>query len=148
MEDTPQEYVREKGIELLKKAEDGVLCLSTRLGEKDYFFGSRPSSLDALVFGYLEIIIQQWSGESNSLAHQLQLCTNLKQFCNRIHQSCFPLLKPKPLQAVAQAPSKPLLKDPTLWIWVLAAGGILCLQGFRVGLFHRIRSWAQAPAGH
>lgn len=54
----------------------------------------RPSSLDALVFGYLEVVIQQWSSENNSLARQLHSCTNLKQFCNRVHQNCFPALKP------------------------------------------------------
>eukprot|EP00731_Ephydatia_muelleri_P026976 Em0018g1076a len=129
MEDTPQDYVQQKGIELLKRAEDGITCLSSRLGEKDYFFGNNPSSLDALVFGCLEVIIQQWSSENNSLARQLHACTNLKQFCNRIHQNCFPALKPRALQVVTPTPSKPLWKDPALWLWVFAAAGILCLQG-------------------
>ena len=219
MEDTPQDYVQQKGIEvghthspMTGAIEIILLHLATEKGRRWHYVSFQPSgrkglflwkqvkilemfvffdicivksaiqfkelcsshsscspsSLDTLVFGCLEVIIQQWSSENNSLARQLHSCTNLKQFCNRIHQNCFPALKPStpppPLSSpppyrrydssilllscfvgalMAPAPSKSLWKDPSLWLWVLAAAGILCLQGVRVGLFRRIRSWAQ-----
>ena len=145
MEDTPQDYVQQKGIEvghthspMTGAIEIILLHLATEKGRRWHYVSFQPSgrkglflwkqvkilemfvffdicivksaiqfkelcsshsscspsSLDTLVFGCLEVIIQQWSSENNSLARQLHSCTNLKQFCNRIHQNCFPALKP------------------------------------------------------
>ena len=49
-----------------------------------------PSSLDALVFGYLEVILQCPLPATNTLHTHLLSCPNLLQLCNRVRALAFP----------------------------------------------------------
>lgn len=49
-----------------------------------------PTSLDALVYGYLEVVLQSPLPATNSLYNQLHSCSNLVQFCSRIRAKAFP----------------------------------------------------------
>ena len=49
-----------------------------------------PSSLDAMVYGYLEVILQTPFPATNSLYRHLHTCSNLVQLCNRIRGKAFP----------------------------------------------------------
>ena len=49
-----------------------------------------PTSLDALVFGYLEVILQTaWPAPSLLYLH-LHSCPNLLAFCSRVRAKAFP----------------------------------------------------------
>ncbi|XP_052866836.1 metaxin-2 [Anopheles cruzii] len=62
--------------------------LSGRLGDKKYFFGDRPTELDALVFGHLYSIITMPLPNS-VLAENVSLHDNLVQFCKNIDRAYF-----------------------------------------------------------
>ena len=85
---------------MLGRATDCLDLLSAKLGDRTYFLGDRPTSLDAAVFGHLEIIAQSPSSKQQQeeegetqLQHKLQSCHNLLAFCQRVRKDCFPLLK-------------------------------------------------------
>ena len=65
-----------------------MTTLSTRLGESDYFFGSKPTTFDALVFSYLAPLLKA-PLPSCALQNHLKACTNLVKFINRILQKYF-----------------------------------------------------------
>ncbi|KAI8793120.1 metaxin-1 [Biomphalaria glabrata] len=72
-----------------KEAKECLNLLSYKLGDKEYMFGRQPSSLDALVFGYLIPLIKA-PLPSNPLQSHLQQCSNLCQMCNGILTTYFP----------------------------------------------------------
>ncbi|XP_059172484.1 metaxin-1-like [Physella acuta] len=72
-----------------KEAKECLNLLSYKLGDKNYMFGNQPSSLDALVFGYL-IPLLKAPLPSNPLQNHLQQCTNISQLCNNILTLYFP----------------------------------------------------------
>ena len=80
-------------IQLVGRATEAMTLLSARLGEADYFFGDKPTSLDALVFGYLEIMAQGPLHGNNTLHSTVKSCGNLFNFCSRIRKECFPQVK-------------------------------------------------------
>ena len=49
-----------------------------------------PSSLDVLMFGYLEVILQTPLPSNNSLYNKLTSCANLTKFCKRIRAEHYP----------------------------------------------------------
>jgi len=64
-------------------------ALSVRLGDrKAFFYGDSPSSLDALLFGFLAIIIHTPVPHAQTRAILAEF-PNLVQFCNRIQQQYF-----------------------------------------------------------
>ncbi|KAH9520433.1 metaxin 1 [Bulinus truncatus] len=75
---------------IYKEAKECLNLLSYKLGDKEYMFGRQPSSLDALVFGYLIPLIKA-PLPSNPLQNHLQQCSNLYQMCNGILTTYFPL---------------------------------------------------------
>jgi metaxin len=86
----PDTTLEQLGIELLARAEESITLISARLGEEQYFNGESPTSLDAIVYGYLEVILQNPLPATNSLHRHLHSCTNLLQFCNRVRAKAFP----------------------------------------------------------
>lgn len=75
---------------VLKDAKEALNLLSTRLGDKDYFVDDKPTSLDAVVFGYLAPLLKAPLSNSPLQAH-LKACRNLTGFCQRILTNYFPL---------------------------------------------------------
>eukprot|EP00298_Acanthocystis_sp_HF-20_P005502 c15646_g1_i1.p1 GENE.c15646_g1_i1~~c15646_g1_i1.p1 ORF type:complete len:375 (-),score=166.20 c15646_g1_i1:22-1146(-) len=78
---TNQQIVKEKVRKCFK-------LLSERLGTQSYFHGTKPSSLDAIVFGH--IVIHLHSSVPNKLFQQILLkYPNLVQFCQNILKTYF-----------------------------------------------------------
>ncbi|CAH1773806.1 unnamed protein product [Owenia fusiformis] len=63
-------------------------ALSERLGNQQYFFGNRPSEIDALVFGHLFTILST-SQPKMDLAHIVGEFENLAAFCIHIDNKYF-----------------------------------------------------------
>lgn len=140
----PEHTVEQVGSELLAKAVDCLSLLSARLGENEYFFGERPSSLDAVLYGYLEVVLQSPLPSGNSLQTRLHSHTNLQRYCEALRRKHFPAMKTSvPVGSVAPSATSTssIWRDPTLWASVCVALALLGLQGWRVGLFGQLRQW-------
>ncbi|XP_043277962.1 metaxin-1 isoform X2 [Venturia canescens] len=70
------------------EAQKCITLLSVRLGESDFFFGSRPTSFDALVYGYLAPLLKA-PLPNPALQNHLKACTNLVKLISRISQRFF-----------------------------------------------------------
>ncbi|XP_045216181.2 metaxin-1-like [Mercenaria mercenaria] len=73
---------------------DAKICLSllsAKLGDKEYFFGNLPSSLDALVFGYVAPLLNAPLNSNQVTTHLRSNCDNLCILCTRITREFFPL---------------------------------------------------------
>lgn len=88
---------RQLGVaEFLKLTQEEVtdrvdkLCqsLSLRLDDKPYFYGKKPTELDALVFGHLFSIFTM-TLPNNVLAVTINKYRNLTQFCKNIEEKYF-----------------------------------------------------------
>ena len=67
--------------EILTIAKSHLEALSTLIGEKEYCFGDKPCSLDAIVFAFLaEIYLVSLTSPLSELASSY---TNLKKYCQR-----------------------------------------------------------------
>jgi metaxin len=75
---------------IMRDAKECLNLLSANLGDKNYFFGSKPSSLDALVFGYIVSLLQA-PLPNNMLQNHLKACQNLTQLSTRMLEENFPL---------------------------------------------------------
>ncbi|KAJ1906687.1 hypothetical protein LPJ81_001214 [Coemansia sp. IMI 209127] len=70
---------------VLKQADQYLLCLSQKLGEKDYFFGKTPGLLDAVVYGHLSLVIRV-NLPHNTLRRLIATkYINLAEHCARVH---------------------------------------------------------------
>lgn len=80
-----------QGLEsaVFKEAQECLTTLSHRLGKEPFFFGKRPTSLDAIVFGHLAPLLKA-PFPSSALQHHLKACDNLSAFVGRILQQYFP----------------------------------------------------------
>lgn len=76
--------------QLMKDAKECLNLLSTKLGEKQFFFGDKPSVVDALAFGYLAPLLNA-PLPTVVLQNHLKACRNLVMFCRRIQDAYFPL---------------------------------------------------------
>ena len=73
---------RHSDAERLEIAKQDLNALSVFLGDKPYFFGDRPSTLDAAAYAFLaEIIVPPLEFPLREYACA---CANLVSFCNRI----------------------------------------------------------------
>ncbi|XP_033224583.1 metaxin-1 isoform X2 [Belonocnema kinseyi] len=70
------------------EAQKCLNLLSMRLGESDYFFGSFPTTLDAIVYSYLAPILKIPLPNA-ALQNHLKGCTNLENFVARISVKYF-----------------------------------------------------------
>jgi len=66
-----------------------LLALSERLGESEYFFGTSPTELDALVFGYLFTMITAALPNQNQFPNLVKHHPNLIKFCSRVERDFF-----------------------------------------------------------
>lgn len=65
-----------------------MTSLSVKLGEKEFMFGSHPTSLDAVVFAYLAPLLKA-PFKNPVLQNHLKSCTNLQKYVSRICQRYF-----------------------------------------------------------
>ncbi|CAE1248533.1 MTX [Acanthosepion pharaonis] len=79
----------EVDLRIYKDAKQCLNLLSKKLGNAPFFFGDRPSSFDAFVFGYLAPIMKA-PLSNNQLQSHLLACPNLTHFCKRILKDYFP----------------------------------------------------------
>jgi metaxin len=75
---------------VMRDAKECLNILSIRLGDHDYFFGDKPTSLDAVVFGYLAPLLKA-PLPNTPLQMHLKACRNLLIFCQKILTKYFPL---------------------------------------------------------
>ncbi|KAJ3261453.1 Metaxin-2 [Borealophlyctis nickersoniae] len=82
-----------KKDEILEDAQSTLAALSTQLGGQLYFFGSKASHLDAVVFGYLHIILSVLGSSSaeGSLRKAVLKHENLVQYARRVFNTYFAL---------------------------------------------------------
>lgn len=71
------------GDELYKEATKALQSLSAFLGDNTFFFGDSPSSLDAIAFGHLSVILHA-PMPSSQLYLAMQQYPNLVRFCSNI----------------------------------------------------------------
>ena len=92
-------------MQVLARARECFNTLSVKLDTQQYFFGDkfsdnyymyssmvfyRPTSLDAVVYGYLDNLIQYSLPGNNSLQGHVYCCDNLLQFCTRVRSRLYP----------------------------------------------------------
>ena len=66
-----------------------LTALSDKLANQDYFFGVKPSSLDAIAFGYLAPLIKVPFPSYSSIRTHLYAYSNLISFVDRILKKFF-----------------------------------------------------------
>ncbi|VDK23280.1 unnamed protein product [Anisakis simplex] len=76
--------------ELIRNAIVAINLLSAKLGDNKYFYGDKPSSLDALIFGYLAPILKL-PLPSDRLQQHILGCPNLVRFIESIISIYLPL---------------------------------------------------------
>ena len=86
------DVINENDVEdlIYKEAKTCLNHLSYRLGDNEFFFGNQPSSLDALVFGYVAPLLKA-SLPDSQLANHVKSCENLCALCIRILMRYFPM---------------------------------------------------------
>lgn len=82
-----QGFGRHSETELLTKADQHFSALSLLLGKKDYFFGEKPCSFDAIAYAALcEFISVDYFNNFNQQARKYE---NLVQYCQRIEEKYY-----------------------------------------------------------
>uniref|UniRef100_A0A1I7UZQ5 GST C-terminal domain-containing protein n=1 Tax=Caenorhabditis tropicalis TaxID=1561998 RepID=A0A1I7UZQ5_9PELO len=81
---------RKNDTEILKDAFMALNTLSTKLGDNKFFCGNKPTSLDALVFGYLAPLLRV-PLPNDRLQVQLSACPNLVRFVETVSSIYLPL---------------------------------------------------------
>lgn len=71
------------------EAEKCLTTLSIRLGDQEFFFGSHPTSFDAVVYAYLAPLLKA-PFPKPVLQNYLKACTNLVKFVVRVTNRYFP----------------------------------------------------------
>lgn len=75
--------------EVYREVETCLIALSERLGESEYFFGSSPTELDALVFGYLFTLLTTTVLNTTQLRNLVKQSPNLLRLCDRMEKQYF-----------------------------------------------------------
>ncbi len=70
-------------------ADDCLGALSQKLGDKQYFFGTQPSALDALAFSHLAPILRVPWPAAGAIVQSVKKYPNLERFVSRILNSYF-----------------------------------------------------------
>uniref|UniRef100_A0A914MJX0 Failed axon connections-like protein n=2 Tax=Meloidogyne TaxID=189290 RepID=A0A914MJX0_MELIC len=85
-----QGYGRHSANEIEDIAKKDLMALSTFLGEKPYFFGNQPSTLDAIAFGFLavSIYVPRNLKEINQFIEKST--PNLMEFVKRMKEQFWP----------------------------------------------------------
>ena len=80
--------------EVVDKVDKLCQSLVLKLKNQDYFFGSNPCELDALVFGHLFCIFtMELPASVSSLKETINKYSSLTQFCARIEKKYFGKIK-------------------------------------------------------
>ncbi|XP_020285902.1 metaxin-1 isoform X2 [Pseudomyrmex gracilis] len=74
--------------EIYSEAQKCLTLLSTRLGDKDFFCGQQPNTIDAIVYSYLAPLLKA-PLPNPILQNYLKACTNLVKYVSRISQRYF-----------------------------------------------------------
>jgi len=84
-------WAQRNSTEVFREVETCLMALSERLGDSEYFFGSSPTELDALAFGYLFTMITTplFGPDSNQLGTLVKQQANLVRFCQRLEREFF-----------------------------------------------------------
>ncbi|XP_066987342.1 metaxin-1 isoform X4 [Macrobrachium rosenbergii] len=75
--------------ELHKQAQECLTMLSNRLGDREYFFGRSPSTIDALIFSYLALLLKV-DLKVQVLQNHIKACPNLSRYVTKAIQRFFP----------------------------------------------------------
>jgi len=70
------------------EAQKCLTLLSIRLGDRDFFCGQQPSTIDAVVYSYLAPLLKA-PLPNPALQNHLKACTNLVKYVSRISQRYF-----------------------------------------------------------
>lgn len=82
---------RHTDAEVTSKIGKQILAVSTYLGSKRYFFGDKPSSVDATVYAFCACFMQgEWR---HSLVELANTCPNLVEYVGRMRAELFPELQ-------------------------------------------------------
>lgn len=76
-------------MELIEKAKEVIKLLSNDLSNSKYFNQPKPNEIDALIFGYLAIILNTDLPKLNNLQQYLKEHHNLVNYVNRILDEYF-----------------------------------------------------------
>ncbi|XP_025986876.1 metaxin-1 isoform X1 [Solenopsis invicta] len=74
--------------EVYSEAQKCLTLLSTRLGDREFFCGEQPSTLDAVIYSYLAPLLKA-PLPNPVLQNHLKACTNLVKYVSRISQRYF-----------------------------------------------------------
>jgi glutathione S-transferase len=74
--------------EILAQGKADLDALSRMLGDNEFFFGDRPSTIDACIFGFLGVTI--YVNGDNPLFTYAASLPNLKRYCERMRARYFP----------------------------------------------------------
>ncbi|XP_069981477.1 metaxin-1 [Penaeus vannamei] len=75
--------------ELHKQAQECLTMLSNRLGDREYFFGRSPTTIDALIFSYLTLLLKV-ELKVPVLQNHVKACPNLSRYVSKAIQRFFP----------------------------------------------------------
>lgn len=73
-----------------ENAKDGLTILSNKLGDNEYLLGASPTSLDAIVFGYVATVAKIPFPNAPLHQHLVNKCPNLIDYMERIINVYFP----------------------------------------------------------
>jgi glutathione S-transferase len=74
--------------EIIAQGKADLDALSRLLGDNRFFFGDKPSSIDACIFGFLGVSVYV-NGDNPLFSHAASL-ENLKRYCERMRAEYFP----------------------------------------------------------
>lgn len=69
--------------EMMQNAKKCINWIAEKLGDKKYFYGDAPAEIDAVLYGYLSVILKL-TVPNNVLQNHLRQCTNLVSLVERI----------------------------------------------------------------
>jgi len=86
------ERISEEELEtqVYQNAKDGLTILSNKLGDNEYLLGASPTSLDAIVFGYVATVAKIPFPNAPLHQHLVNKCPNLIDYMDRIINVFFP----------------------------------------------------------
>ena len=73
--------------DLYRLACDDITALSTFLADKPYFYGAKPSELDATAYGFLAQVL--WAPGPRRMREHAEQTRNLPAFCERIKRDFY-----------------------------------------------------------
>jgi glutathione S-transferase len=73
--------------DLYRLACDDLTALSTALGNKQYFFGERPTEIDATAYGFLAQVL--WAPGPRRMREHMEQTGNLPAFCERTKRAFY-----------------------------------------------------------